>query len=187
MIVEKGNPFFVRIDEVPKPGLRVQAELSAEWLASVLYAAYQPTGKGAKIEINLERDGDSLVVKGEITFEYAFGCSRCAVSVERESIVPVVALFTPAQRHRVHLADVEIEEGRMDGLFSYEARAFSIEEPFVETVVFSLDPYPLCTPECAGLCPQCGKSLNSQSCNCPEQNVDPRWAALPKLRETGST
>ena len=40
---------------------------------------------------------------------------------------------------------------------------------------------PLCTPNCKGLCPQCGTNLNLESCACEKVHIDPRLAALKKL------
>jgi uncharacterized protein len=41
----------------------------------------------------------------------------------------------------------------------------------------------LCRPECAGLCPVCGKDLNVEPHAHEERRGDPRWAALEALRE----
>jgi len=41
----------------------------------------------------------------------------------------------------------------------------------------------LCRPDCAGLCPVCGKDLNVEPHEHEESPVDPRWAALEALRE----
>jgi uncharacterized protein len=40
-------------------------------------------------------------------------------------------------------------------------------------------------PDCAGLCPVCGKDLNLEPHAHDEERVDPRWAALEALREDG--
>lgn len=40
----------------------------------------------------------------------------------------------------------------------------------------------LCRPDCAGLCPVCGKDLNVEPHTHAGEEVDPRWAALEALR-----
>jgi uncharacterized protein len=40
----------------------------------------------------------------------------------------------------------------------------------------------LCRPDCAGLCPVCGKDLNLEPHVHDEEPGDPRWAALEQLR-----
>ena len=39
----------------------------------------------------------------------------------------------------------------------------------------------LCRPDCAGLCPVCGKDLNVEPHEHTERQSDPRWAALAAL------
>ena len=41
----------------------------------------------------------------------------------------------------------------------------------------------LCRPDCAGLCPVCGKNLNDEPHTHDEEQVDPRWAALESLKD----
>ena len=38
----------------------------------------------------------------------------------------------------------------------------------------------LCRPDCRGLCPKCGRDLNTGSCDCKE-DPDPRWAPLQAI------
>jgi uncharacterized protein len=39
-----------------------------------------------------------------------------------------------------------------------------------------------CRPDCAGLCPQCGASLNEDPAHAHAEAPDPRWAKLSQLR-----
>jgi uncharacterized protein len=48
-------------------------------------------------------------------------------------------------------------------------------------VFLSLPARSLCGEDCKGLCPRCGKNLNSESCNCDAAPADPRWSALSDL------
>jgi uncharacterized protein len=41
----------------------------------------------------------------------------------------------------------------------------------------------LCRPNCAGLCPVCGRDLNLEPHAHDEDRDDPRWAALAELRD----
>ena len=41
----------------------------------------------------------------------------------------------------------------------------------------------LCRPDCAGLCPVCGKDLNAEPHEHAAEATDPRWAALEELRD----
>jgi DUF177 domain-containing protein len=53
-----------------------------------------------------------------------------------------------------------------------------------DAVVLALPEKILCRPDCAGLCPVCGKNLNDEPHTHEETLSDSRWAALEALRET---
>jgi uncharacterized protein len=40
-----------------------------------------------------------------------------------------------------------------------------------------------CRPDCAGLCPRCGRNLNAEPHTHEVEDLDPRWAALETLRD----
>ena len=50
-------------------------------------------------------------------------------------------------------------------------------------LVLALPDKILCRPDCAGLCPECGKNLNDEPHEHSDAVADPRWAALEALRE----
>jgi uncharacterized protein len=52
-----------------------------------------------------------------------------------------------------------------------------------DALVLALPDQILCRPDCAGLCPVCGKNLNEEPHEHEEETADPRWAALESLRE----
>ena len=52
-----------------------------------------------------------------------------------------------------------------------------------DALVLALPDKILCRPDCAGLCPVCGRDLNREPHEHVEEATDPRWAALADLRE----
>ena len=52
-----------------------------------------------------------------------------------------------------------------------------------DAIALSLPEQILCRPDCAGLCPVCGKDLNLEPHTHEETVTDPRWEALAKLRD----
>ncbi|HSP71320.1 MAG TPA: DUF177 domain-containing protein [Gaiellaceae bacterium] len=52
-----------------------------------------------------------------------------------------------------------------------------------DSVVLALPEQILCRPDCAGLCPVCGKNLNDEPHVHEEEGGDPRWSALESLRD----
>jgi uncharacterized protein len=52
-----------------------------------------------------------------------------------------------------------------------------------DQIALSVPDQILCRPDCAGLCPVCGRDLNVEPHEHGEVATDPRWAALEQLRE----
>ena len=53
-----------------------------------------------------------------------------------------------------------------------------------DSVVLALPDKILCQPDCAGLCPVCGKNLNREPHGHEGEEIDPRWAGLAELRDS---
>lgn len=51
-----------------------------------------------------------------------------------------------------------------------------------DAIALALPEQILHDPDCAGLCPVCGKNLNVEPHEHVEETVDPRWAALSEFR-----
>ncbi len=76
-----------------------------------------------------------------------------------------------------------VEEPRPD-----DDEAYPLSGDFVDllplvhdAVLLELPIAPLCRPECAGLCPNCGIDRNEATCACAPE-PDSRWATLDALR-----
>ena len=40
----------------------------------------------------------------------------------------------------------------------------------------------ICKEDCKGLCSHCGADLNLKKCECENNNIDPRWSNLKKIK-----
>ena len=114
-----------------------------------------------KYRLTASRVADSLVVRGTVEAPLRFVCSRCAASFER----------TLADRDFLRV----FEEVRWDA-------TVDLTPDMRETMILAFPSSPLCSPDCRGLCPQCGKNLNAGSCTCAPKPRDGRWGALDDLR-----
>jgi len=64
----------------------------------------------------------------------------------------------------------------------YQEGGLVLEDVLREQALLTLPVRTLCQPDCKGLCPRCGRSLNSEPCTCEVKPADPRWSALSGLR-----
>lgn len=107
-------------------------------------------------------------------------CARCLEPVECPLQDDVDLVFRPlgaddgpADRS-ISTSDTEIGYYQNGGL--------ALEDVLREQVLLSLPGRTLCREDCKGLCPGCGRNLNTEACACGATPADPRWNALADLR-----
>lgn len=64
----------------------------------------------------------------------------------------------------------------------YQGEGLVLEDVLREQVLLALPARSLCRTDCKGLCPRCGRNLNTESCTCQTAPADERWSALSDLR-----
>ncbi len=106
-------------------------------------------------------------------------CARCLEPVEIPAEGQFDLIFRPlgvdqgSSERAINTADTEIGYYQNGGL--------ALEDVLREQVLLSLPVRTLCRQDCKGLCPRCGRDLNSESCTCETASSDPRWSALSEL------
>jgi uncharacterized protein len=125
---------------------------------------------------------DQILLRGTIATRLEGECRRCLGRVEMPVSLEPTLLFMPRGGEAVEEEDEELEED--DGLRLYDDRAMEIDLADVvrEELILNVPAWPLCRPDCRGLCPQCGLDLNETSCTCTTEESDSRWAALRALK-----
>lgn len=99
-------------------------------------------------------------------------CMRCLGFAEVEGSVVAREFHDPDAPPADGLRSDYVTDDRLD-LAAWARDAIALELP--EQI--------LCRPDCAGLCPVCGKDLNEEPHEHAEREPDPRWAALSELRD----
>lgn len=102
--------------------------------------------------------------------EYSGFCDRCLKETVVNYNVPIV---------RTIVTNLENEEN--DDITVVPDMQLDLEEFCYPDIVMSMPTKVLCKDDCRGLCPDCGKDLNTGDCNCTKTEIDPRLAALAEL------
>ena len=119
-------------------------------------------------------------VRGGYKGNFEILCARCLEPVEHPLNAHFDLIFRPigadsgSSEHAVTPSETEIGYYQGEGLL--------LEDVLREQVLLSLPAKTLCRQDCKGLCPHCGRNLNSETCACEETVSDPRWSALSDLR-----
>jgi uncharacterized protein len=129
-----------------------------------------PEGSPIELDLRLEAVVEGVLVTGTAQLTAVGECVRCLTEVSLPVEVEVQELF-------VHDPGQEDDED-----VSVLAGDYVDLEPVLrDDVVLDLPFQPLCSPDCAGLCPTCGVRLDDHPGHHHDGGADPRWAALGGL------
>ena len=132
-----------------------------------------------KGECDLMRTRRGILVRCALESEIEFTCGRCLNSFRPPLKVKFEEEFLPTIDVTSGLPLPQAEDA---GAFIIdEHHIIDLTEPALQYALMSVPMKPLCRPDCAGLCPKCGKNLNQGDCSCPAGEADPRWSGLTKL------
>lgn len=127
----------------------------------------------APVELRLEvqQAGADVVVRGHVRGVAALSCRRCLTST-RHPLDEELILF-----YREGVSEVEAEA---EEVYPLPPRGQDLDlAPAVrEHVLLAVPEFVICEEACRGFCARCGTNLNEGSCDCVDEEPDPRWAAL---------
>ncbi len=133
---------------------------------------YLPVPETLPAELTITRASTGTV------FELAFHvrlhgpCFRCLEDAVLDLPISGREYQATAPAEDDELRTPYLEEDRLD-LSAWARDALALELP--DKI--------LCKPDCAGLCPVCGKDLNAEPHDHGEPEPDSRWSALAELRD----
>jgi uncharacterized protein len=120
--------------------------------------------------------GDEYLVKAEVKGEGIFNCDRCGESITRSIQGVVQTLYT---FDRFKYGEANSDDVR---LLSCSEQEIDIRQDVRDALMLAVPAKILCQEACLGLCPQCGVNLNRKKCKCSNEEKDPRWNALKRIR-----
>jgi uncharacterized protein len=178
---------------VPDEGQEVKLGVPAERLPLEkselrLVDRVELAGRLDRVDDAAFRLGGSLAVTVELE------CVRCLEPFRLELDEPLDLLFLPfsanvgpgkagkpgkpaepARNEERELKDEDL------AVSFYQDEKIDVGLLIREQIYLALPMKPICRDDCQGLCPKCGTNLNSSSCNCAREAVDPRLASLKTL------
>jgi uncharacterized protein len=132
-------------------------------------------GAPLTLDLRVESVSEGVLVTGTVSAPTVGECARCLTPVTGEVEIELTELFAyPDSTTDATTEDDEVGRVRQIG----GADSVDLEQPIIDAVGLALPFAPLCTPDCAGLCPQCGIALASAEPGHHHEQLDPRWAKL---------
>lgn len=125
--------------------------------------------------IRITKKGHLYQVKGHLEYEYPLICSRCLTDFTRE--------FKPEFDCELKkYTGYGVREKEMDPDNLLNGDKIDLSQLFHDLILLSIPMKPVCSEDCRGLCPVCGKNLNEGDCEhsreLKEKDIDPRWKKL---------
>jgi len=148
---------------------KIDATLSFEELAEYHFQG----------EVELIRTEKRILVRGVFSGKSSLMGSRCLTFFDYPLTFKIEEEFFPS---------IDVISGIPLPLAD-DSTAFTVDEHHVLDLSEAIRQYgllavpmkPLCRPDCAGLCPQCGANLNQGACHCVPGSQKSAWSELEKL------
>ncbi len=105
-------------------------------------------------------------IKGFCSASYMTTCDRCTKDIEE---------VVETELTKDICIDEQEEEDYLEGT------VLDLKRMIFDEVYVNLPLKTLCDEGCLGLCATCGADLNVKSCDCKEDNIDPRLSKLKDL------
>lgn len=127
---------------------------------------------GAPLELDLQVQSvsEGVLVTGTVSAPTAGECARCLTPLDGQVQVRLTELFA----YPDSTTEATTEEDEVGHIID---DTIDLEQSVVDAVGLELPFSPVCTPDCPGLCPECGVALAAEPGH-HHDRIDPRWAKL---------
>jgi uncharacterized metal-binding protein YceD (DUF177 family) len=131
--------------------------------------------EGAPLEMDLrvESVSEGVLVTGTVAAPTVGECARCLTAVNGRVQVALTELFA----YPDSTTEATTEEDEVGHIVD---DTIDLEQSIIDAVGLELPFSPVCSPDCPGLCPECGVALATEPDH-HHDRIDPRWAKLAEM------
>lgn len=114
-------------------------------------------------------------IDGYVTFTFAMNCDRCLKTVEEKLEIHI--------SREIHVSDLpsDLSDDEEDDQSFMDGCHLNVEDLLNNEIIINWPRKVLCKPDCKGICLQCGKDLNTGTCECDTFVPDPRMAMIKDI------
>jgi uncharacterized protein len=140
------------------------------------------------LKFTFTNTGRTILAEGNAEGGLLLSCSNCLQNFSHPFSFQIVEEFWNS-----HDAASKTEEGssleELSIFFYDESESIDLTEAVRQSILLNLPVHPLCSPNCQGLCPVCGKPKSEGECGCEEELnkselIDERWGPLKTLSDS---
>jgi uncharacterized protein len=128
--------------------------------------------KEVGVDATLEKLATQFFLKAEIETAGTFECDRCLSEFEAPLSGSYRMYYVVEEGGHENTDPAEIQ------IIPPGSSVIDISDDVRQTILLSVPLKLLCSERCEGLCPQCGRNLNTDPCSCSDTITDSRWEKL---------
>lgn len=137
-----------------------------------------PVTESGPVSLSVVRTQKKLLkIHGKVSLKLTIPCDRCLtdltypMDLDFEEQVPCLTEEDPA-------IDGDEEESAFERDYFIEGYNLDVDKLIYGEALLNWPSRVLCSEDCRGLCPVCGKNLNRGECGCDRTQLDPRMAKV---------
>ena len=159
-----------RLGRRPGSMLAVKQTVSSPLRIGLDLIAIEP-GADMDLDLRFESVSEGVLVSGTAYAQTRGECARCLGPITGDVEIALTELFAYPDSITESTTDSD-EVGRVID------QTVNLEQPMVDAIGLALPFVPVCSPDCPGLCAQCGIALAAAEAGHHHDLIDPRWAKL---------
>ena len=128
--------------------------------------------KPLSLEGKIYNNGKSLRLTVEASGEVGVHCARCMKPMTAQIQFDVEEDFMQDEGEEVD-----------EDVILFSGTKIDLSDVVLNSFFMNASGKYLCSDDCKGLCPKCGKNLNEGDCDCEDDTIDPRWAGLKEIMD----
>lgn len=170
----------ILFEEIPESGVTVTVS-DVSWFPEEDWVRVGPV----QGELFFTRRQQQILLDGRLRFTSRFVCDRCLEPYEAAEDLHFQIAFEhlAADDPYWQTEEHECPQEEMD-VVPLPAPVIDIEDVLTQQVILSVPLKRLCSDACLGLCPSCGRNLNSGPCGCQGLERESPFQVLLQLKKT---
>ena len=170
--------YWIDLKDLPSAGEDYRVEDQAVWQDPIVeFGLPYAVTEALRADVHVSPQDKGYLIKGELKGGLEMPCDRCA----EPSGFPIASHFSIFEESDPSLAEEDFLGPRFLRL---ENNCWFLDLAGVlwEQLVLSLPFKYICSDDCRGVCPKCGRNLNLGPCECEVEEGDPRLALFRRLK-----
>lgn len=164
--------------DIGEGGIDLRVVITQAWLAAECKEASVGLAEGGMtFDGHLEEAGQAYLLRGTLRGGLLVPCARCLEPASVAVDAPVTVTFVEG----AVAADGDAET--QDDVVPFAHGTIDLDHPLRDEILLAVPMSPVCRPDCAGICPTCGRNRNVTPCDCARPADEPsKLGALAKIK-----